>query len=102
MQRPPTYARAGRAIIKRPRGSLYLAEDIDPILDQVEANADKANEQARLYEQRRIENETLTRQVDELTSTVESLEKEMDRVTGLLEKAEEKVDILYQIKKMIP
>ena len=36
MKRPPTYARMGTAVVKRADGFIYMAQDVNPLLDEVD------------------------------------------------------------------
>lgn len=101
MARPPTYARAGRAIIKRPRGALYLASDINPILDQIDEGRAAGAEREQAHIQRKIDNERMTAEHDEMIATITSLEETIDTLTKELEKAEVDSEKVRHIRNIV-
>jgi len=97
MQRPPTYAKSGSKIIKKPGGTLYLVADVKPMLDQWEDRSRELDEDKKLYAAYRQELEELREQA----ATNEATNQGLRNRIKVLEKMRDRIDSLEETLKSI-
>jgi septal ring factor EnvC (AmiA/AmiB activator) len=90
MKKPQTYDRMGSAVIKKPGGFLYLTEDVDPLLDQMEIHIDDAKDARKATSAAKVDVATLEGEVTEKDDRIGDLERELSETCADLKESKER------------
>lgn len=105
MKRPPTYARMGTAVVKRADGFIYMVQDVNPLLDEVDKHIKTARDSQKQVTDANIEIARLGSEMTDKDHQIDDLTRELREANEYLEEsrsaAESYAEQIAQVRAFI-